>query len=157
MTRTNGCTIEEFAEATGTAAPFLEEVGVTEVRRKQHRAVRLSDAVTYLKPPAQGGTIADDAVERRADTSTLFGLDLLGLIAEAGSVYLVADEIEALTLRFHGLPALVVPPVACWADGGRRWRRPRSSTSPSPTPTSPLRRQPGSPTRRSATAFALCG
>ena len=116
MTRANGCTIEEFADATGLPVSFLDTAGAKRVRRREHPAVRLSDAVTYLEPPAEHGSTADDAVERRAGTSALFGLDSLDLIAEAGSVYLVADEIEALTLRFHGLPALAVPPIERWAD-----------------------------------------
>lgn len=115
MTRANGCTIEEFAETTGIPASFLKEVGVTEVNRRRHQAVRLSNAVAYLAPP-QDGAAEGDGVERRGNGSALFGLDSLDLIAEAGSVYLVADEIEALTLRFHGLPALAVPPVSRWAD-----------------------------------------
>ncbi len=116
MTRAKSCTMEEFAEATGIPAPFLKEVGVTEVGRKQGRAVRLSDAVTYLAPPPSDGMAEDEAVERRGNSSAPFGLDSPDVIVEADSVYLVSDEIEALTLHFHGLPALAVPPVARWTE-----------------------------------------
>jgi hypothetical protein len=107
--------MEEFAEATGLPASFLNEVGIKEVRGKRP-AVRLSNALTYLAPPPSDGMGDDHAAERKDSSSALFGLDSLDLIAETGSVYLVADEIEALTLRFHGLPALAVPPVARWAE-----------------------------------------
>jgi hypothetical protein len=116
MSRANGCTIEAFAEATGLPASFLKEVGITGADRRRRPAVRLSNAVTYLEPPVEHGTTANEAVERKAGPPILFGLDSLDLVAGAGSVYLVADEIEALTLRFHGLPAVAVPPVTRWAD-----------------------------------------
>jgi len=115
MTRATSCTMEEFAEATGLPASFLNEVGIKEVRGKRP-AVRLSNALTYLGPPPSDGMGDDQAVERKGSSSALFGLDSLDLIAETGSVYLVADEIEALTLHFHGLPALAVPHVARWTE-----------------------------------------
>jgi hypothetical protein len=116
MTRTKSCTIDEFAEATDLPASYLSELGIKEVRRKERPAVQLSDALTFLAPPPPDDLGDDQAVERKGSNSALFGLDTLDLIPAAGSVYLVADEIEALTLRFRGLPALAVPPVARWAD-----------------------------------------
>jgi hypothetical protein len=117
MTRANGCTIEQFSEATGIPALFLNDIGIKEVRRKQRPAVRLSEAATYLAPPSEDGCVDDEVIERKGDGSVPFGLESLDLIGDTGSVYLVADEIEALTLRLHGLPALAVPAAARWAEG----------------------------------------
>ena len=117
--------------------------------------MRLSDVLTFLAPPPSDDLGDDQAVERKGSNSALFGLDSLDLIPATGSVYLVADEIEALTLRFHGLPALAVPPVARWAED---W--PALDEAPvvfvvttdtdEPSRTAGL----GSPTRPSATASA---
>jgi hypothetical protein len=71
MTRVNGCTMEEFAEATGIPASFLNQIGITEVDQTQGQAVRLSDAVTYLAPPPSDGMGDDQAVERSASSSDL--------------------------------------------------------------------------------------
>ncbi|MGB2710821.1 MAG: hypothetical protein WBC33_04835 [Conexibacter sp.] len=117
MTSVTGCTIEQFTATTGIPVSFLDSIGIKEVQRKQRRAVRLSEAATYLAPPSEDGLADDEVVERKGGGSTLFGLDSLDLIGDTGSVYLVADEIEALTLRLHGLPALAVPAAARWAEG----------------------------------------
>jgi hypothetical protein len=115
MIRTSGCTIEAFAEATGLTTQFLADVGVKQGTADKRPCVRLSDKVTYLTPPSDDAA-GEGSIERKGRQLALFGLDSLELIDETDSVYLIADEIEALTLRFHDLAALAVPKVASWPD-----------------------------------------
>jgi hypothetical protein len=115
MIRTSGCTIEAFAEATGLTTQFLADVGVKQGTADKGPCVRLSDKVAYLTPPSDDAA-GEGSIERKGRQLALFGLDSLELIDETDSVYLVADEIEALTLRFHDLAALAVPKVASWGE-----------------------------------------
>jgi hypothetical protein len=110
MTPDAGCTIQQFADATRLPVPFLTEAGVKQRSSRGRTCVRLSDEVAVLAPPSDDGQLAEEAIERRG-APALFGLGSLDRLAESGCVYLVADEIEALTLRHHDLPAFAVPPV----------------------------------------------
>jgi hypothetical protein len=116
MTPATGCTIEQFADATALPVAFLKEVGAKQGTSGGRPCVRLSDKVAALAPPSEDGPLEQEAIERKGRSPALFGLDSLDLLADSGCVYLVADEIEALTLRYHGLPALTVPPAARWAE-----------------------------------------
>jgi hypothetical protein len=117
MTPPTECTLDAFAEATGLTTEFLRDAGVNEGTSDGRRVVRLSTSVAYLAPPRAHGVDDVDVVDRKSGKSVLFGSESLGLIAEADSVHLVADELEALTLRFHALPAIVVPPAERWEEG----------------------------------------
>jgi hypothetical protein len=117
VTRSVGCTLEDFAKATGLPTAFLRGVGVRETTRRGRSVVQLSDTVAYVATPSEDRASDVDAVERRKNTSALFGHDALDQLAEGNSVYIVADEIEALTLRFHELPAVAVPPGRSWEEG----------------------------------------
>lgn len=115
MTPAAGCTIQQFADAIRLPVPFLTEAGVKQGTSRRHPCVRLSDKVAVIAPPSEDGQLAEESIERKGNTPTLFGSDSLDLLVDSSCVYLVADEIEALTLRHHGLPALTVPPVERWA------------------------------------------
>lgn len=113
MSGAAGCTLAEYAQATGLAAEKLAALGLRDVKRHGRPAV----AVPYhdrtnaycLAPPS--GALA--AGWERPTAGGLYGVGVLS--AKPEPLVVVVGEIEAQTLRCHGIAAIGIPPEEAWA------------------------------------------
>lgn len=105
------CTLADYADATNLPTEFLARLGVSEARRKRGTVV----TVTYrdeagrdqgttrcLTPPTGVQATNWD----RPGELGLYGLEQLRDARD--ELFVVADEVEAQTLQFHGIAALAV-------------------------------------------------
>ena len=113
-----GCTLEEYAEAKQLPVDFLREFGLTERSYQGKPAVRIpyrdvdgvETAVRYRTALTKTGEGADNRFRWTSGSkTTLYGLERLNRIKEAGYVVLVEGESDTQTLTYKGIPALGIP------------------------------------------------
>lgn len=111
-----GCTLAAYSEATGLPEEFLREAGVVEGTRRGAKVVKVPyrsaegrelGAAVCVAPP-EGDHLGEWT---RKDDLGLYGLEALPARCD---VWLVAGEVEAQTLRLHGIAALGLPATDGW-------------------------------------------
>ena len=116
----SGCTLAEYASAKGLPVPFLESLGVAEIRYLGAPAVRFP----YLNESGEEACVrfrvsldGDVRVRTKAgNKQCLYGLNRLEQAREAGFVILVEGESDAQTLWLAKYPALGLPGANGWNE-----------------------------------------
>lgn len=113
-----GCTLEQLAEAKGFRVSYLKDLGLYEL--PNYNGVK-AVAIPYRgadgdDPPVRFrvGMSGDRFRWRKGSRPTLYGLDRLRDVRDAGWVLLVEGESDCWTAWLHGLPVLGVPGKAVW-------------------------------------------
>jgi hypothetical protein len=115
-----GCTLAEYASAKGLPVPFLESLGVAEIRYLSAPAVRFP----YLDANGEETCVrfrvsmaGDLRVRTKAGNKhCLYGLNRLRHATEAGYLILVEGESDTQTLWHAGYPALGLPGANGWNE-----------------------------------------
>lgn len=118
----SGLTLAAFAVAKRLPGDFLRSLGVDEITYMRRPAVRFVYLDGNGVAEAVRFRIALDGDEKFRWKSgskakgRLYGLTRLHLARELGYVILVEGESDALTLWFHGRPAVALPGAAMWDE-----------------------------------------
>jgi hypothetical protein len=118
----SGCTLAEFAAAKRLPAEFLRELGVAELTYLKRPAVRfayLDEAGVEQAVRFRIAATGDDKFRWKSGSKAkgrLYGLSRLRHARELGYVTLVEGESDALTLWYHGRPAIALPGAAMWDE-----------------------------------------
>lgn len=115
-----GITLEKLAEAKGFTPDFLKKIGCQNYHRLNAPTVR----IPYLNTDGQQTAIRyrlrlnkEDGQRfawRKGDSPTLYGLERLETIKEAGWVLVVEGESDCWTAWLHNVPALGLPGKGNW-------------------------------------------
>lgn len=117
------CNLENYSEAKGLPADFLERLGLTDFHYMGKPAIRIpyhspdgsEVAVRFRTALEKAEEGPDDRFRwRRGSKATLYGLERLERIRKVGYVVLVEGESDAQTLWYHRLPALGIPGASNW-------------------------------------------
>lgn len=120
-----GCTLEQYAAAKRLPVAFLRGLGLTEVYVGGQPAVRIPfrnpedrevSARMCLSVAEQGGG-ADRFQWGAGKKPQLYGLWRIGEARAAGRVVVVAGEVAAQTMWFHGIPCVALPAGTAWCEG----------------------------------------
>lgn len=105
------CTLRSFADSTGIALDTLKAHGASDCQRCRAAAVEflcldergeVHGAAKCLEPPNAAGRGRWD----RAESSAIFGLETMHEARSRGEVVVVDNEVDALALHEHGIPAV---------------------------------------------------
>jgi hypothetical protein len=115
-----GCTLADYASAKGLPVPFLESLGVTEIRFGGAPAVRFpypdangEEACIRFRVSLDG----DLKVRTKAGSKhCLYGLHRLRQAREAGYAIIVEGESDTQTLWLAGYPAIGLPGANGWNE-----------------------------------------
>jgi hypothetical protein len=113
-----GLTLDALSEAKGLPADLLRSIGCADLKYQGAPAVRIPYYSETGKPGATRYRVSLDAEPRFkwkvGSKTTLYGLERLGEVREAGWVLLLEGESDCWTAWHHGLPALGAPGKSTW-------------------------------------------
>jgi hypothetical protein len=119
-----GLTLEQYAEAKRLPIDFLKGQGLSDMTYQSVSAVRMpyididgtEPAVKFRLALHRTATEDNRSKFKSGSRSILYGLWRLQEIKDADCAWLVEGESDALTLWFHGFPALGLPGASNWRD-----------------------------------------
>jgi hypothetical protein len=123
-TRSEGCTLEQYAQAKQLPIELLRRLGLRDITYMSAPAVRVpymardgTEAAVRFRVELEKGDDGDGRFRWKSGAKLcLYGLERLDEAREAGSVVLVEGESDCHTLWHHGIPAVGVPGATNWNE-----------------------------------------
>lgn len=122
--QSTGCTLEEYAEAKELPLDFLRSLGLSDITHTGRPVLRIpyrtttgEEGPTRYRVALYKGAGGDNRfLWKSGSKPTLYGLERLDAIKQAGYVILVEGESDCHALWYHSIPALGVPGAGNWRE-----------------------------------------